>query len=98
MPFLPNVDDVLLIDGVEYRVAEHPAAKGMPYGQEGRAAVVYQIISNQGPRALKAFKQRFRLPSLVALSDRLATFAALPGLRVCTRNVLTARRHADLLR
>jgi hypothetical protein len=32
------------------------------------------------------------------LSERLARFAQLPGLRVCTRSVLTARRQEELLR
>ena len=28
-----NVNDELTINGVAYRVAEHPAAPGFPYGQ-----------------------------------------------------------------
>jgi hypothetical protein len=43
MPFRPNVHDELTIDGITYRIAEHPAAPGMPYGQEGRARIVYQL-------------------------------------------------------
>jgi hypothetical protein len=34
-----NVNDQLTINGVTYRVAEHPAAPGFPYGQEGRAGI-----------------------------------------------------------
>jgi hypothetical protein len=43
MPFRPNVHDEPTIDGITYRIAEHPAAPGMPYGQEGRARIVYQL-------------------------------------------------------
>jgi hypothetical protein len=110
MPFQPNVHDELTIDGVTYRIAEHPAAPGIPYGQEGRAGIVYLEPSpspagrERGPggegskAALKVFKPRFRLPFLVAQADRMAPFAALPGLRACQRTVLTPFRHADLLR
>ena len=45
MPFRPNVQDELIIAGTIYRVAEHPAAPGFPYGQEGRAGIVYQLFS-----------------------------------------------------
>jgi len=41
MPFQPNVHDELTIDGIPYRIAEHPAAPGIPYGQEGRAGLGY---------------------------------------------------------
>jgi len=71
----------------------------MPYGQEGRQAVVYQLVAPDGEkRALKVFKPQYRVPSLVSQADRLATFAGLPGLSVCQRTVLSARRHIDLLR
>jgi|GEM_PF-1175009 len=99
MPFQASVSQELVIDGVAYRIAEHPAAPGMPYGQEGRQAVVYQVIAKNGDRrALKVFKPRFRAPALVGLTDQLAAFADLPGLSVCRRAVLTPRRHTELLR
>jgi len=99
MAFQPTADQQLLIDGVAHRIAEHPAAPGMPYGQEGRQAVVYQVVAENGDRrALKVFKPRFRAPALVGLTDQLAAFADLPGLSVCRRAVLTPRRHTELLR
>lgn len=99
MPFQPSVGQELVIDGVAYRITEHPAAPGMPYGQEGRQAVVYQVVAENGDqRALKVFKPRFRAPALVGLTDQLAAFADLPGLAVCRRAVLTPRRHTELLR
>jgi hypothetical protein len=100
MVFSPNPRDELIIDGVAYRIAEHPAAPGFPYGQEGRAGIVYclQNPATASKAALKVFKPRFRSPFLVAQADRMAPFAALPGLRACRRTVLTPSRHADLLR
>jgi len=100
MAFQPTVNQELLIDGARYRIAEHPAAQGIPYGQEGRQAVVYQLAADGDGqrRALKVFKPRHRVPSLVGLADRLAAFADLPGLAVCRRTVLNARRHDELLR
>lgn len=97
MTFQPEVNTPINIDGVVYRIAEHPVAPGVPYGQEGRAAVVYQLIAGEDTRALKVFKPRFRLPTLVTLADRLAHYGDLPGLDVCRRTVLTARRHTALL-
>ncbi|MGB9890349.1 MAG: hypothetical protein ACPLTQ_11870, partial [Anaerolineae bacterium] len=41
MEFQPNPNDQLIINGTTYAVAEHPAAPGIAYGQEGRAGIVY---------------------------------------------------------
>ncbi|MDQ3928651.1 MAG: hypothetical protein M3328_05835, partial [Chloroflexota bacterium] len=98
MAFRPDVNQELLIDGVVYSITEHPMARGMPYGQEGRAGIVYQVVAGNERRALKVFKRRFSVPSLVNLSERLANFADMTGLRVCRRSVLTPRRHTELLR
>ena len=96
MSFGTQVNQQLEIDGVAYRVAEHPAAPGMPYGQEGRQAIVYQLSAGNERRALKAFKPRFRDPALVDLAARLRAFAPIPGLQVCDRIVLTRERTANL--
>ncbi len=97
MPFQPLVNDILDIDGTAYRIAEHPAAPGIPYGQEGRQAVVYQLISGDERRALKVFKPRFRVPGLVALTAQIVKYADLPGLAVCHRSILTQQRNSKLL-
>jgi cytoskeletal protein RodZ len=110
MPFRPNVQDELIIAGTIYRVAEHPAAPGFPYGQEGRAGIVYQLLSltsypspdgrevgGEGRVALKVFKPRFRTPALVAQAEKLAALTDLPGLRATQRTVLTPTHHAALL-
>jgi hypothetical protein len=98
MSFPPEVNTELDISGTTYRIVEHPAAPGLPYGQEGRQAVVYQLAAGTDLRALKVFKPRYRVPALVSLAGRLAVFADLPGLAVCRRVVLTPQRHSSLLR
>ncbi len=99
MSFDPRPNDILTIDGATYLVAEHPAAPGVAYGQEGRAAIVYQVVDPHGVAwALKVFRPRFRVPSLVSLAGKLAAFADIRGLSVCRRMVLTGRKHTELLR
>lgn len=99
MAFSPSVNQGLQIGSVTYRVAEHPAAPGIPYGQEGRAATVYQLLAADGTaKALKVFKSRFRLPTLVSVSERLRGYASIAGLSVCERTVLSPEHHATLLR
>src|SRR5437879_4334536 len=97
MPFQPEVNQELVIDAVAYHVAPHPAVPSMVYGQEGRQGTVYQLAAAADRRALKVFKPRHRVPAMVTLAERLATFAELPGLAVCQRVVLSARRHTELL-
>ena len=97
MPFRPNINDSVAIDGVAYRVTEHPAAPGMPYGQTGRRATVYQLRAGDTVRALKVFTPAFRTPRTVESAQRLASFAGLPGLQAASRTVLTPQIHAALL-
>jgi hypothetical protein len=107
MPFRPNVNDQLTINGVTYRVAEHPAAPGFPYGQEGRAGIVYQLLPSPTGRAAggegvkppsRSSNPASAPPALLTQAQRLAPFAALPGLAACQRTVLSPTHHPDLLR
>jgi hypothetical protein len=98
MPFQPEVDQEFVIDAIAYRVARHPASPTLVYGQEGRQGTVYQLVATSDRRALKVFKPRHRVPAMVTLAERLAAFSDLPGLAVCRRVVLSARRHTELLR
>jgi formylglycine-generating enzyme required for sulfatase activity len=94
----PAAKSELEIDGTAFRIAEHPAAPGLPYGQEGRQAVVYQLLAGRECHALKVFKPRYRLPALVYLGEQLEQYADLPGLAVCRRTVLSPLRHGEVLR
>ena len=48
--------------------------------------------------ALKVFKQRFRTPDLVMLSEKIEQYASIPGMQVCRRRVLTPRKDRELLK
>ncbi len=99
MPFIPGANDPLtLVEEKAYRFAEHPAAPGLPYGQEGRTAVVYKlVIDDGGAQALKVFKAAYRVSSIVGHSATLAPLAVLPALQVCRRTILDPSRHQLLL-
>ncbi|RLC69559.1 MAG: hypothetical protein DRI81_20305, partial [Chloroflexi bacterium] len=97
MAFRPQVNDQLTINNATYAIAEHPAAPGVPYGQAGRRAIVYQVAAGDDYRALKVFSRRFRTPALVLVAQNLAAYASLPGLQVCRREVLTPERNSPLL-
>lgn len=98
MLFDPIPGQALTFEDTTYQIAEHPAAPGIAYGQEGRAAIVYKLNAAKSPLALKVFKPQYRSPALTAQAGKFAPFAALPGLTVCRRTVLTPQRHGPLLR
>src|SRR5262245_42615078 len=103
MAFQLEVNQELVLGGLTYLVAEHPVAPGVPYGQEGRQAIVYKLVAGQDQTgapnvALKVLKPRFRVPGMVSLSRRLLSFANLPGLQVCQRTVLNPQTYANVLR
>lgn len=100
MTFDPDVGFELHIEGDVYRIAANPQSTWIPYGQEGRQAIVFQLVDSEAgdKKALKVFKPRFRSPELVSIGDKLARWAKLPGLRVCQRIVLTPQKHGALLR
>ncbi len=82
MPFQPQVGEELAIDGSLYRTAEHPAAPGVPYGQEGRQATVYRLVARSGEsKALKVFKPRFRAPARLPCPRGWAGMPACPASR-----------------
>ncbi len=97
--FQPDVGLELKIDGKALRVAPHPSAPKIPYGQEGKQAIVFKLSGDGGESlALKVFKPRYRRPFLVTVTERMAAYSSLPGMRVCEREVLTPHRHLDLLK
>lgn len=102
MAFNPVVEQELSIFGDLFSVAAHPIISDMPYGQEGRQAIVYCLQSRQADKnsqrmALKVFKPRFQSPLLIKLARDLTPLAQIPGLSVCYRTVLTAENSSELL-
>lgn len=80
-------------------MTEHPAAPGMPYGQEGGQATIYQLVAQDGAkRTLKVFKPHYSFATLMTLADRIAPAADLLGSRACCGTVLTPQLCAATLR
>lgn len=90
MTFRPQINDQLKIGSEGYVFTEHPSAKGMPYGQAGRRATVYQVRNRSMQlRALKVFTPAFRSPRIEEQADTLARYSTLPGLIACKRIVIS---------
>jgi hypothetical protein len=80
MSFTPKVNERLTVDGANYRFTEHPAAPGLPYGQRGKRAEVYQIIAPDASlHALKVFVSAYRSSQIVANTARLHPYTRFPG-------------------
>src|SRR5262252_6833494 len=98
MAFEPRAGTILAIQNVLYQVKDHPSAPGMPYAQEGRAGVVYQLGAESGSSlALKVFKTSFADANLPDLGRRLQPFSSIPGLAACEHVVLTIDRDPALI-
>jgi tetratricopeptide (TPR) repeat protein len=98
MDLRPQVNSQILIANAPYTFTEHPAAKGMPYGQSGRKATVYQIKApDKSLSALKIFVEAFRDQRVASSVSKLQPFEILPGLQVCRRTVLNPEDHTQLL-
>ncbi|MCS6870568.1 MAG: hypothetical protein NZ571_03840 [Anaerolineae bacterium] len=93
-----EVNQSIVISGLSYRVAEHPALAGIPYVQRGGRGFVIQLIAPNADRmALKYFKLKYRVPDLVKVAEALRQFADLKGLRAAQRTVFTKQTHAELI-
>ncbi len=97
MPFRPTIKSSIQLNGSTYHFSEHPAAKGMPYGQTGRRATVYQVKNGADVHALKVFTKAFRSHQIESGAKRIAGYATQPGLQVCARLVLTRQNHRNLI-
>ncbi|QDX94535.1 hypothetical protein EEL30_21005 [Brevibacillus laterosporus] len=101
MVFQPRVEEELHLHGITYTIGEHPVAPHVPYGQEGRQGIVYQLIPRKETasswKALKVFRHQYKDPKQVYLSEQIRDFATLPGLSVCDRVILTPQQHGELL-
>lgn len=93
-----EANELFAIDGVAYRVAQHPALPGIPYVQRGARGFVVQLLRPDGERmALKYFKLKYRVPELVEVARLLSRYADLPGLRAARRTVFTRAEHRVFL-
>lgn len=96
MAFQPNPGDRITINETTYIVGQHPAAPGLAYAQAGRQGIVYQLIPEHGEiseaRALKVFFPKFRIPAMVYQSEHMSPYSEVPGLAVCSREVLTPEK------
>lgn len=101
MTYQPNPGDEIIINGTAYTVGQHPAAPGLAYAQAGRQGIVYQLLPKNGEiheaKALKVFFPKFRIPAMVYQSEHMANYREVPGLKVCSRDVLTPERNGDLI-
>jgi serine/threonine protein kinase len=98
MPFRPQVNNHIEINNQRYFFPEHPSAKGMPYGQTGRRATVFQIVDEtKESHALKIFTNAFRTPNTASQGILIDKYSYLPGLLACKRFVLTPEKNSDLL-
>ncbi|WP_304502594.1 WG repeat-containing protein [Brevibacillus daliensis] len=101
MVFQPSVGEELQINGITYTIGEHPIAPHIPYGQEGRQGIVYQLVPTKETasswKAIKVFRDQYKDPKQVYISEKLGENAKLPGLLVCDRHVLTPQAHSALL-
>ncbi|MGG1443187.1 WG repeat-containing protein [Brevibacillus laterosporus] len=101
MVFQPRVEEELHLHSTTYTIGEHPVAPHVPYGQEGRQGIVYQLISQKEAasrwKALKVFRHQYKDPKQVYLSEQIRDFATFPGLSVCDRVILTPQQHGEML-
>lgn len=98
MRFQPQVDQVLAVGKERYEIEPHPMVPQLPYGQEGRMATVYKIRSDGKNFALKVFKDAYRKPDILDLSEKLKNYAVIPGLEACQRLVINPVEHKALIK
>jgi serine/threonine protein kinase len=95
--FNPTLDTRLVIDDQEYTFSPHPVVPTLPWGQEGRHAIVYRLQNNGSAFALKVFRPVFRYPGLLDSANALWTYHELPGMRVCRQTVIAPGLYDDLI-
>ncbi|WP_052947759.1 tetratricopeptide repeat protein [Aneurinibacillus tyrosinisolvens] len=104
MSFQPEVGEKIQLFGRKYSFSSHPAVEGMeiPYGQEGRQGIVYQLASQQAIgtdryAAFKVFRNRFKNEHQAELANNLQKYAAHCGLSSCSRSVVEQKNHEKLV-
>ncbi|MFJ8529117.1 tetratricopeptide repeat protein [Bacillus sp. NPDC094106] len=99
MVFRPEVGESITLNRKQYRFTKHPAVFGIdiPYGQEGRQGIVYQLQNDQtGEKiALKVFKNRYREEKHKL--EFLNTLSKMTGFQVGSRYIVTKSEHAEVI-
>lgn len=95
--FNPTLTTRLEIDGEAFSFSPHPVVPSIPWGQEGRHAIVYRVQNRGQGYALKVFRPAFRHPGLVDAAQSISLYHELPGMRVCKQIVLTPETYPGLL-
>lgn len=99
MAFRPKIHSTIQLGNTSYVFMEHPSARGIPYGQAGSRATVYQVRDMSGRfYALKVFLHKYRDDENIYSATRLQKFANISGLEVCSRIVLNKDNHAVLIK
>lgn len=104
MNFHPAVGDEIRLFGRKYTFSKHPAVEGIdiPYGQEGRQGIVYQLSNERGKGqqkyiAFKVFRNRFKERHQVEATENLKLFTSTYGLSAASRSVLQNENHPKLI-
>jgi len=99
MPFLPKVNDQIVIGSATFTFLPNPGAPRIVYGQTAGKATVYKVARRDGDDyALKVFQRQYSDPQVIVNTQRLSIYKALPGLRVCKRFAITPESDPNLVR
>lgn len=99
MAFRPKIHSTIQLGNTSYVFMEHPSARGIPYGQAGSKATVYQVRDMSGRfYALKVFLHKYRDAENIYSATQLQKFANISGLEVCSRIVLNKDSHTVLIK
>jgi hypothetical protein len=99
--FKPKPQDEIVLDQDVYVLQQHPSAPNMVFAQAGKKGRVYKVIhkGHSSAFALKVFVERYRKSTMVDLTNLLASYAQMPGMEVCSREVIHAKGFgADVLK
>jgi len=87
--FKPLPNETLVLKSRTYTIRPHPMAPNMPFAAEGRRAVVFNLQDGAGAKwALKVFKSKYRVSSLVDSAALVGNYQHLAGMIAARRTVI----------
>lgn len=95
--FRPRGDDLLVIDGVEYRFVPDLIFGDKASARAGDHGTVYKVTDGINAYALKVFRPEHRAAAAGSLAVHSLALL-MPGLSACQRTLLESPRHDFLLR